>query len=153
MTLSQVKDISFMLASNASYADVGANYGAAFLWPGAACTASTYTIYPMFYQGWTIKFARWVCAWNPNAPADSPSVVRLVHCDDGPSNIVEIHEFRRTYYTTPADDAFDFTSIIKPLWDKWRDAGLYKHIGHQTAGASPLIYQSRVELYLTPETP
>jgi hypothetical protein len=143
-----------MLASSASYPDIGAKSGAAFAWTGAACTANTYTIRPIFFPGWTVKFCRWVCAWDPVTPGSSPAAVRLVYADDGPANVTEIARFAHAHYTNPIDDAVDLTTIFRGLWTAWQANGVaYKHIGHQTAGDGqdmPLIFQSRVELFLEP---
>lgn len=154
MTLAQIQDLSFMLVSNSTHPDQGSPSGAMFSWTGAATTANTFTIRPYLFEGWTVKFCRWVCAWTPNTPGASPAISRLVYADDGPSNITEIARFTHTNYMTPIDDTVDITAIIKPLWNAWRDAGVGKHIGHQTAGDgldSPLIYQSRIELFLCPD--
>lgn len=153
-TLAQVQDLSFMIASNSSYPDQGAASGASFAWTGAATTSNTYTIRPYLFTGWTVLFARWVCAWNPSTPGASPAIARLVYADDGPSNITEITRFSHTSYTNPIDDTVDITAILQPLWNSWRDGGVYKHIGHQTAGDGadhPLIYQSRIELFIEPD--
>lgn len=114
--------------------------GAQFAWPGSALTASTTTVYFNFSPKRPITYARWVVAWNPNTGA-SPTGLRLVHADDGPSNVTEIARITGMNYFQPRVDAVDVTATMQSL----SDGASYKHIGHQTFGNGMngcLIYSS-----------
>ena len=96
--------------------------GGTYTWPGAALSTSTRRFY--FDRGLrTLVRATWELAWIPDGTGDG---VRLVHMDDGPTNITQIAE--RTgapagyeYYTA------DLTSAINALIA----SGVFKHIGLQ----------------------
>lgn len=138
----------FDLYRNAALPIQGTADGAAFAWPGNACTASTFKLYPELLKGQALLFARWVCAWNPNT-GSSPTAVRLVAADDGPANIRELARFTRTNYNTPVDDTIDITRPLQAVWNACQSLNIGKQIGHQTAGNGgngPLIYGSWVEL-------
>lgn len=139
------------LYRNAGTAVEGPASGANWLWPGIACTSSTLKLYPAF-QCKQIVFARWVLVWNPSAPGESPTGVRLVYCDDGPSNIVEIVRQTRTFATTPFDDAVDITTKLGSIWCAYAGIGMPFQIGHQAFGNGangPLIYGSWIEVGLS----
>lgn len=135
-----VTPVEYVLYRDAATAIVGAPSGAVFAWPGAALTASTATIHFEYSPGRTILFAQWILAWNPDTGA-SPTVVRLIHCDNGPNNITELGRATRTNTNTPVVDGVLLTTQIQAL----SNGGIFKHIGHQTAGNGgngPLIYSS-----------
>jgi hypothetical protein len=141
--------VVFDLYRNAGTPVSGKPGGAQFDWPGSACTPSTVKLYPEL-QCRKIAFARWVLSWNPMT-GTSPTGVRLVFADDGPSNIQEIVRQLRTNGNTPYDDAFDITAKFQATWNAYQAAGKYVNLGHQTVGNggnSPLIYGSWVELGL-----
>lgn len=135
------------LYRNAGTPVAGPVSGAAFAWPGVACTASTVKVYPEL-QGRQIAFARWVLAWNPST-GSSKTGVRLVYCDDGPSNIQEIGRQERVDANTPFDDTLDVTAVVQSVWDTYAAAGKYFQFGHQAYGNGangPLIYGSWIEI-------
>jgi hypothetical protein len=93
--------------------------------------------------------------WNPQVsdPA-SPTGVRLVHCDSGPSNLVEVAAIRQQgeVYAKPRVGMVDITTVLNSLI-----AGKqYKQLGQQTfgnGGNGCLIYASWVELVWKPAAP
>jgi len=127
---------------------VGTADGAVCQWPGTACTASTFKLYPEMMPNAEIKFARWVLSWNPDTGI-SPTVVRLVAADDGPSIFAELARQTRTNADSPFDDAIDITAALAPIWLQYQAKGAAFNIGHQTAGNGqngPIIYGSWIEI-------
>lgn len=132
-----------VLYKNSQYALTGPATGATWHWPGTALTANTSFIRADMAQR-TVVSARWLVVWNPST-SNSPTGVRLVKCDTGPSNIEQIGRITRTYTTTPVVDVVDITTEMQDIVD----AGLYKVIGHQTFGNgvnSGKIYGSWIEI-------
>lgn len=129
---------------------VGTADAANWSWPGTACTANTFKLFPAMLPGLSLLYARWILAWNPMT-ADAPTSVRLVVADDGPSNIVEIAKITRTEGSTPFDDGVIITEKLAPWWSGCQAQGLAKNVGHQTCGNGQngcLIYTSWVEITL-----
>lgn len=131
-----------ILYKNTEYPLHGTSAGASYVFPGTALSANVSVLHadkPMKL----LTYARWVLAWNPNTGA-SPTGVRLIHADQGPSNIVQIAEFRATNKNTPKVDGIEITNELNALIS----AGLWKQLGHQTFGNGAngaLIYSSVIE--------
>lgn len=92
-------------------------------WPGAALSAS---IVP-FLAGMGIRpivYCRFLVTWTPNNGG-----ARLIHCEDGPTNIQEIHAFTDPR-STPIVSAWDITAEMQAL----RAGGMNKHLGMQLRG-------------------
>lgn len=88
--------------------------------------------------------ARWVLVWNPNTGA-SPTYVRLVKADDGPSNLIELERFGRSNAASPLVDAVDITAKLNDIIS----GGIGKQLIEQTCGNGangPLIYASWIEM-------
>lgn len=117
--------------------------GGSYVWANDALTASTFTF--RFDKGslWEdILYARWYVVWHPNG--DTNNGIRLVHADDGPTNITEIAEFTGRSDTSQIVSETDITTDLATLLA----GGAKKHIGHQikTTGTGMKIYLSRVEV-------
>lgn len=138
----------FTLYRDAATGLAGTVDGANWAWPGQALTASTFVL--RADKGLSrVAHARWVLVWNPcTSQPESPTGVRLVSADLGPSNIAEICRI-----TSPADsphnapkvDAVDVTAALNAIIE----AGALKTIGQQTFGNGAngcLIYASWLEL-------
>lgn len=128
----------FTLYRSAEQALKGTPDGAAWAYPGAALSANTTQFYAQ--MGLTLQFARWVVAWNPDT-GSSPTGVRLVLADSGPTNEVEVASFLASNCTTPRVDAADVTRQLQSL-------AAQKTIAHQTCGNGQngcKIYGSWVE--------
>lgn len=122
---------------------VGTVNGANWQWPGTALSASTSPFYGDKLNH-SLCYARWVLVWNPSTGI-SPTGVRLVLCDSGPTNLVEMCEIRQTYYNSPRVDAVDVTAKLNELITNKQ----FKQIGQQTfgnGGNGCLIYASWLEL-------
>lgn len=138
----------FTLYRDAANGLAGTVDGANWAWPGQALTASTFVLRADHGLG-RVKHARWVLVWNPRTsnPA-SPTGVRLVSADLGPTNIAEqtrIVSPTSQAYNSPKVDAVDVTSQINAIID----AGQLKTIGQQTfgnGGNGCLIYASWLEV-------
>ncbi len=120
--------------------------GGDWVFPGQALTASTISFAGSHLQGRQVVFARWVLAWNPSTGV-SPTGVRLVKCDDGPTNCQPIATVLMSAYQAPRVDGATITSQIQYMIDNAE----YKHIGQQTVGNGQngcIIYSSFVEIYL-----
>jgi hypothetical protein len=125
--------------------------GANWAWPGTALSANTHRLHANYLASATLRFARWVLVWNPQVTDPvtfSPTGVRLVKFDDGPTNIEEVAAVRSpqgTTYATPRVDAVDVTSALQQIVS----ALTTKQIGQQTFGNGQngcLIYGSWLEL-------
>lgn len=117
--------------------------GAAFGFPGAALTASSFR-----FRGDKITkriiSASWIIVWNPSTTGGY-TAVRLIKADDGPSNHIEIARVQHNNYTSPKVDVVDMTYQLNYLIDNKQ----YKQILQQTAGNGangPLIYASWIEI-------
>ncbi|RPJ28030.1 MAG: hypothetical protein EHM33_05990 [Chloroflexi bacterium] len=123
---------------------VGSVSGGDWAFPGVALTANTKSFLGNFLQGRQLIYARWVLAWNPNTTT-SPTGVRLVYFDDGPTNIVEFARNEEASRISPMVGGAFVTSTFQYLVNN----GLYKHVGQQTYGNGSngaLIYSSIIEL-------
>lgn len=139
-----VKHVSeFVLFAHPSHPVIGQPGGAAYTWPGNALTASTF----MFYgsRAGNLLYAQWVLVWNPDT-AESPTGVRLVSADSGPTNIAALATITEAGTITPIVRAADVTVALQAIIA----AGQDKHIGQQTAGNGgngPKIYKSAIECW------
>ncbi len=138
----------FTLYRDAAVGLSGTVDGSNWAWPGQALTASTFVLRADQGLG-QVKHARWVLVWNPrtNNPA-SPTGVRLVSADLGPTNIQEICRITspsNQAYNSPKVDGVDVTSYLNAIIA----AGQLKTIGQQTfgnGGNGCLIYASWIEV-------
>ena len=121
---SRVVQTEFTLYRNSQHPLAGTIGGARWQYPGTALTANTTQFYAD--ENLALSYARWVLVWNPNTSA-SPTGVRLIHADSGPTNEVELARFLRTYTNTPVVDAVDITADLQGLTE-------HKTLAHQTAG-------------------
>ena len=123
-----------------------------WVWPGGALTANTIKFYGGFanQNGNNIAYVRWVIVWNPNVQSYpySPTSVRLVIADDGPTNIYQIAQVMPpsgVASITPIVSAVDVTQLFKTLVSQ----SINKTVGHQSVGntaTGPLIYGSWLEV-------
>lgn len=116
-----------ILYRNSQHALDGSISGAVWAYPGTALSANTVQLYAQ--MGLTLVYARWMLAWNPNT-GPSPTGVRLVNADSGPSNEGEMARFLIANANTPRVDAVDVTTPLK----YWLAAGNQKTLAHQTCG-------------------
>ena len=115
-------------------------------WPtgnlGSAFSATTRTFH-FQHMPETIVFARFLVIWWPT----QYSIARLIHMDDGPTNITHMTAVDNTGTGgTAAVDSIDITSVLETL----RAAGVAKHLGVQAAAAVPnttKIGAVRLEIY------
>lgn len=123
---------------------IGEPSGAVWAWPGAALTASVTTLHAGLGE-YSLVAACWVLAWDPATAGSSPTGVRLIHADDGPSNITEIARIDATYATTPRRSSVDILDALRGVLSS---GATHKHIGHQTFGNGqngPRIYLSEIQ--------
>ena len=125
-----------------------------FQWP-TAVTSNTFELFPGLMPGSKVFRSRWVCVWNPNTMAtpSASTFVRLVSCDDGPTNIAELARVPpRPSTDHPCNDGILITTQMQALWNRCQTTPpTYKQIGHQVAGngvAGPMLYASWVEIML-----
>lgn len=114
--------------------------GPTWQWPGAATTASTKTF--EFQLGFPIPvWVRWIVLWRTQTVNQ---YVRLVHADDGPSNITQIAQIQGTGRGEPDDSVMNVTVPFQTLVA----AGQHKHLGWQLWGdGNPIqIYEVRLEI-------
>lgn len=140
-----------ILFKNSQNPLIGTASGASWAWPGVALSANTHRLHANLLASATLRYARWVLVWNPrvtDSVSFSPTGVRLVKFDSGPTNIEQITAVRSpagTTYTTPRVDAVDVSSAFQQIVSSLAS----KHIGHQTFGNGQhgcLIYGSWLEL-------
>lgn len=119
---------------------IGTISGGDWNWPATALSSSTKSIWANYMQGRQVVQVWWLLVWNPNTD-NSPTGVRLVLADNGPSNIQEIARIDGMNYHNPRVESRDITTSIQTLLDN----GTYKIIGEQTYGNGVngcLIYAS-----------
>lgn len=112
-----------ILFKNSQNPLVGTVAGSSWAWPGVALSANTYKLHANYLRSANLRFSRWVLVWNPqviDTVGFSPTGVRLVKFDDGPTNIQQIAVVNspsgRTY-NSPKVDSFDVTlSLQQILW-------------------------------------
>lgn len=110
--------------------------------PGNALSASSHKIHAS--QGLTLISARWLLVWNPNNPVAQPVGVRLVKCDDGPTNLEQIARIDGYSYTNPRTNAVDITTELQTILA----TGVDKQLLMQTYGNDTYfgkIYSSIIE--------
>ena len=112
--------------------------GTSWAWPGSALTASVNKAY--FNLGLpTATYVRLLVAWNPRGATNNG--VRLVHADDGPTNITSLVEFTGRTETTPVVDAGDITTE----WNLLVYDLVTKNLGLQLRG-NPYVFRVTLEL-------
>lgn len=111
---------------------------------GVAFSAGTFQFYGS--QIPTVKYARWVVAWNPSS-GPSPVGIRLCTADSGPSNIIPVAQFLVANHNTPKVDAIDITSILNDLCkDNLNKTIFMQTVGNGISGCK--IYSSVIECWL-----
>lgn len=110
--------------------------------PGAATSTSYKTFW--FNRAWQrITWAALKIEWIPNHQGNS---LRLIHADDGPSNITTIAEVAGSNNTNPAAAAFNVTAALQAL----ARGGRPKHLGWQMRSSGGnrqvRIYQIHLEI-------
>ena len=116
-----------------------------YIWPGNALSSSLYLFYASLLTNSSIVYARWVIVWDPDAPGATPTGIRLVTCDSGPVNIVELQKFEVGSYTSERVDAVVITTDMQTLLTN----GVDKFLGIQVRGDGSnkcLIYASWIEI-------
>ena len=119
--------------------------GPPVLWhfPGAALSASVKRF--RFELGWQpVREARFVAIWTSNYPVN---VIRVVHMDSGPTNIVQMGRIDGVTSNSPRPGAVDITAAYNALVA----ARTMKFIGYQvwTDGVVPwTLYDVHLELNL-----
>lgn len=115
-------------------------YGSTYVFIGDALTAST-KVFP-FQSMPLVEKATWKHVWTPNNTA---AYVRLIHADNGPSNITQIVAVQSNGSSTPTVETVDITNDFNSLVV----AGVEKQIGFQVKDDGvneSSIYESRIEL-------
>jgi hypothetical protein len=117
----------------------GTEYG----WQGSALTASTRRVF--FDQGLSsARLVVWRLVWMPRVER---AAVRLIHMEDGPTNIVQLAEVvaepgKLGPVVAPQRDVTaEFNALVR--------AGTPKHLGHQAKGngdQGPIIFSSSLEV-------
>lgn len=82
-----------------------------------------------------VEDARWVTTW---VGYSANNQVRLVHFDDGPTNVTEICVITNPGLSTPISQPV----VIKDALNALRTAGVYKSIGFQVRGDALFAIQS-----------
>lgn len=121
---------------------ISANNATVWSWNGAALSNSVVTMRWDFQPQKEIRFARLICVWTPQ---HSASKVRLIHMDDGPTNITEIAQCASGGEATPIVSGADITADLNAL----RSGGVKKHLGWQTQGNGStqfLVYKVAIEI-------
>ena len=114
-------------------------------WSGTALTANTVNFYGDFFNKRKIASAVWVLAWNPNAPTDLATRVKLVGIILPSYQEVLIMEASAVQITSPVA----WVQVITTALQGFVDAGQQVIIGHKPSGngiTAPLIYDSRLEI-------
>lgn len=112
--------------------------GTSWVWPGSALTASV-------NKAWfnlnlpTAQYVRLLVVWNPRG--DSGNGVRLVHADDGPTNITELGAVSGSTATTPIVSTLDLTTD----WNSLGSGGVAKNLGMQLRG-NPYVFRVTLEI-------
>ncbi len=113
-----------------------------YTWNGAALSNNVSTFRFDFQPGKTLRFARLLCVWTPNS---SGAGIKILHMDDGPTNLTDIAECPHSGQTTPIVSAVDITASINTLISN----GSKKHLGWQSKSngvTPPTIYKISLEL-------
>ena len=116
--------------------------GSTYSWVGSALTASTKT-FKFSLTGYPdIVDANFRAVWTTE---NTSSWIRLVHFEDGPSNITQIVEIQGTGSQNPANQVADITTAIHNLIV----GGTNKNLGFQLKDDGTnawRIYEIRLEL-------
>lgn len=113
-----------------------------YAWNGAALSNNVSTFRFDFQTGKTLRFARLLCVWTPNS---AQAGIKLLHMDDGPSNLTDLAECPHAGQITPIVSAVDITSALNALIAN----GVKKHLGWQSKSngvTPPTIYKISLEL-------
>jgi hypothetical protein len=116
------------LQRNAQYGVVSP-VGATWAWGGDCLSSSTGRMRFDLLTDAILIHAKLLFEWTPNAPGAPKSGVRLVHMDDGPTNITEIWAVESNTMT-PIVSSYDVTADIQALIT----AGVDKQLGFQVHG-------------------
>lgn len=120
-------------------------------WPGSCITSHTF---PFFFNSLASNPLPWgvwrVCwSWKPGWFKNGPIVLRLVSCDDGPTNIVEMARISTANW--PAGiNVWNAPVGITAAMNTLIAAKVYKNVGWQWIGdgsSQATILVSRLELY------
>lgn len=117
---------NIQLFGPAHAADAVSDVASSPKWIGSVLSNSTYWL-EMSHGLAELAKARFTVFWTPRNTAN---YVRLVHADNGPSNIVEIARIQSNGLMTPTGQAVDVTAAMNALIA----AGVDKHIGFQVGG-------------------
>ncbi len=121
-----------------------------FVWPGSCITSH---VFPFYFnlQTWPLTFACWRICWSLKRPAGSTGRVniRLITCDDGPTNIAEIARISSKNWpagTNVLNSPVDITAALNSLIT----SKTFKNVGWQIQGdglAIATFLSVRLELY------
>jgi hypothetical protein len=133
-------DVVMPVQGNARAAEAlkGVQANTIWVWPGSALSASVSTQFFQFPRP-AAAYVRWLLVWTPNGNAANG--VRVVHADDGPTNLVTIAEFTGRTEATPVVDGLDVTAT----WNALIAGQVQKHIGLQLRG-NPIVFRSTFEI-------
>ncbi len=124
---------------------------AAWVWPGSCITAHTFPFFFNSMESNPLRWAVWRVCWSWSN-RHGPITLRLVNCDDGPANLVEMGRMSTAawpaginVWNKPIDITIAMNNLIA--------AKVYKNVGWQLIGDSTsqaVVYASRLELYWQP---
>jgi hypothetical protein len=120
-----------------SHAVVGPG-GSTWVWPGTALSAHVQTLWFSTGQP-TASWVRAVIIWNPRGNAANG--VRVLHMDDGPTNLTALFEATGRTESTPVVDA----GAITTEWNALVTGLTSKHLGWQTKG-NPYVFKVTIEV-------
>ena len=139
----------FVFYRNAQTPIIGTSSGAVFAFPGNALTASSFKLRANELGSANLLVARWVLVWTPDNPdPNSPTGVRLISADDGPSNIQQIARIDSPTGVstfTPIVSAVNVTTALQNIISSLQG----KNILQQTYGNGAngcKIYSSSIEM-------
>ena len=122
----------------AAHAVRGVQANTVWVWAGTALTAST--VRQWFQFGFpAVQYVRWLLVWN--AEGNAANGARLIHADDGPTNITTIAEFTGLTSTNPIVSGVDITTA----WNGLILGSVTKNIGIQLRG-NPTIFRASIEI-------
>jgi len=136
--------VNYTFYRNPENALKGTSGGADWAFPGKALTASSIPLKWNLMNNVNVVSAKWILVWNPFT-AISPTGVRLVKMDDGPTNLVQLARIDGANTITPKVDSVILTNEFVIMASE----GITKQIGQQTYGNGVwggLIYASWIEL-------
>ena len=138
----QAQQVNFDFYRNPQIPLQGTVAGCCWAYPGNALTASSIKFYGSAVD--PVRYARWVVVWNPST-SESPTGIRLVVADDGPTILYSFAEQRQAHTKTPVVSGVDVTEELNEIIESGLDIQLIQQtFGNGVSG--PLIYASWIEV-------